>query len=130
MIEDLQSIEDLFLKPRWSGVTTPDIELGEAIELQEAKRLKSWCKISHRMGIALAKRLRMPAFAVLLAVDYAIYKSERNPTKLTNELLAEFEIPRESKRRGLRQLEAAGVVSVDRKGREAPMVTSHWHPKR
>jgi hypothetical protein len=107
-----------------------DIDLDTAIGVQEMKRLKSWAKISHVRGIELAKRAKNPLLAVLLALDYEIYRNGgRNPVKLANGLLTECGISRRAKASGLRQLEAAGVVTVERSGSltTAPLVTSHWH---
>ena len=66
--------------------------------------------------------------AVLLALDRAIFKSGHNPTKLTNEFLELYGLDRKTKRRVLRQLEAAGVITVWRNGKEAPLVRLNWRP--
>jgi hypothetical protein len=108
---------------------TPDLD--GAADARSRKQGRSWAQIPHHQGIALAKRLRSSqAWAVLLALDYAIFKAKSNPTRLTNKLLTSFGITRERKRIALRRLEAEGVVSVKWDNKRAPMVTSHWHKKR
>ena len=69
------------------------------------------------------------AWIILLELDRLIFKSfGRNPVHLTNQALEAVGMRRNSKWKALRQLEAAGVITVAREGREAPLVTHLWHP--
>lgn len=94
------------------------------------KLAKTWARIPHDRGLNLAKHSGNPALAVLLALDYAIYAAHSNRVKLTNGLLEQYRITPQSKMRGLRQLAAAGVITVEPHGQgEAPAVTHHWYNK-
>jgi hypothetical protein len=89
---------------------------------------KSWAPIPHHQGLELAKRIGVPALAVLLALQHAIHAAKSNRVKLTNDLLRRYGITRQAKNRGLRQLVAAEVISVEWNGqRAAPLVTHHWY---
>jgi hypothetical protein len=94
------------------------------------RRPETWAKIPHRQGFELAKRAGNPMLAVLLALEVAIYAAHSNRIKLTNGLLRRYRITPQSKTRGLRQLVAAGVVSVEQSGFVAPFVTHHWYTKK
>jgi hypothetical protein len=91
------------------------------------KITKTWAQIPHHQGLGLAKRIGIPALAVLLALEVAVHEARRNRVKLTNDLLDQYGITRQSKIRGLRQIAAAGTISVEWNGQEAPMVTHHWY---
>ena len=90
----------------------------------------TWAKIPHDRGLELAKRVGSPVLAVLLALEHIIHDAGSNRVKLTNGLLKQYGITRQSKTRGLRQLVAANVITLEQCGeREAPVVTHHWYTK-
>jgi hypothetical protein len=95
-----------------------------------AKLAETWAKIPHGRGLKLAKQAGNPVLAVLLILEAAIHDAHSNQVKLTNSLLRLYKIGRQSKTRGLRQLTAAGVISVEGRGREAPVITHHWYTKK
>ena len=64
---------------------------------------------------------------MLVEIDRAVFNSRRNPVKLTNERLRSL-LGRSTKLRALRRLEAAGVIEVAFRGKEAPLVTCLWRP--
>ena len=88
---------------------------------------ETWAPIPHHRGLELAKRIGDPVLAVLLVLEIAIHDARSNLVKLTNDLLYQYKITHQSKTRGLRQLAAAGVISVEWNRLEAPMVTHHWY---
>jgi hypothetical protein len=87
----------------------------------------TWARIPHHRGLEFAKRTGNPALAVLLALEHEIHKAKSNKVKLTNGLLDRYGISPQSKTRGLRQLVAGGVVTVEQKGFAAPIVTHLWY---
>jgi hypothetical protein len=96
----------------------------------KAKLTGTWAKIPHDRGLKLAKQAKSPVLAVLLALEHIIHGAGSNRVKLTNGLLKQYGITRQSKARGLRQLVEAGVIAVEQRGeREAPVVTHHWYSK-
>lgn len=96
---------------------------------REAKLVGTWAQIPHDRGLKLAKRVRDPVLAVLLALEHAIHTTHSNQVDLTNNLLGRYGITRQSKNRGLRQLAAAGVITVEWREKSAPAVTHHWYTK-
>ena len=60
---------------------------------------------------------------VWLWLTYRAWKTRSNKIAVPNGALAEFGVSREIKRRALLQLEAAGLIAVDRKSRKTPEVT-------
>ena len=94
----------------------------------------TWAKIPHDLGLKLAKRAKNPLLAVLLALEHSIHEAHANgihtnQVKLTNNLLKQYKITHQTKHRGLHQLATAGVISVKRRGGEAPVVTHHWYTR-
>ena len=97
----------------------------------KVKLTGTWAKFPHDRGLKLAKQAKSPVLAVLLALEHIIHEAGSNRVKLTNHLLKPYGITSQSKGRGLFQLAAAGVITVERCGqREAPVVTHHWYTKR
>jgi hypothetical protein len=89
----------------------------------------TFAKIPHDRGIALFGRIDGAAWVILLELDRLIFKSfGQNPVRLTNHTLKAVGMPRNSKWKALRQLEDAGVITVARDGRKAPLITHLWHP--
>jgi hypothetical protein len=92
-----------------------------------AKLTETWAQIPHGRGLKLAKQTKCPVLAVLLALEAAVHKARSNQVEFTNDLLSLYKIGRQVKARGLRQLAAAGVISVEWRGLKAPLVTHHWY---
>jgi hypothetical protein len=80
----------------------------------------------------LAKQLSKSSWAVLIELDRLILttRGHPNPIKLINQLLSEAGISPKYKAQGLRRLEELGIVTVVRRGLQAPMVTHSWFPIR
>jgi hypothetical protein len=102
---------------------------------QRAKFERGWARIDCRAGIAIAERFRHPgpAFVLLFAIYDLVFKTGKNPIKLTNVELKAYGIDRYTKMRGLRQLTKVGAVSIEQQGKCAPLVTYLWahpHPPR
>ena len=109
-----------------------EVETVEATTAQQARRKRAQAKetfarIPHERGMRLYGRIGGAAWVVLLELDRLIFKSYgKNPVRLSNYGLAGMS--RNAKWKALRQLEAAGVVTVERQGFESPLVTHHWRP--
>jgi hypothetical protein len=66
--------------------------------------------------------------AVLIELEYLVFRTHRNPVELTNTPLGEIGISRQAKNRALRRWERAGVIAVTWRGLKAPLVTVLWRP--
>jgi hypothetical protein len=98
---------------------------------QRRTRLReTFARIPHNRGLSLHRHnIGSTAWTILIELDRLILTSKgRNPVKLTNHSLRALGISRKTKLRALQKLEAAGVISVEQRGREAPWVTHLWYP--
>ena len=78
-----------------------------------ARQAVTWAQIPHKRGLELAKRIGIPALAVLLVLEQVIHATGSNRVKLTNGVFERYGISKQSKMRGLRQLAVAGVITVE-----------------
>jgi GTP-sensing pleiotropic transcriptional regulator CodY len=99
---------------------------------QRRARLKgTFARIPHEQAYELARyRLSSPAWLILIELDRLILEGRgRNPVRLVNRNLKKAGVTNHTKTRALRQLEAAGVISVRAEGvGKALWVTHHWFP--
>jgi ribosomal protein S19E (S16A) len=72
---------------------------------------------------AAAKATRTPGAVVLIYLLHAQWKAKRATFGLPNGALKKAGASREMKRRVLRQLEAAGLITVERRHGKTPKVT-------
>ena len=69
------------------------------------------------------------ALAVVVELAYQLFKTHKPEVALSNSMLRSVGVSHWAKIRALRQLEAAGMVSVDWKARKTPLVTVLWEGK-
>ena len=88
---------------------------------------KPSCKLPYERTLAAAGRLGDAPLAVLVELAYQAFKTHRNVVPLANAALRSVGVSRLAKVRALRQLEASGLVAVDRRGKgRSPLVTLLW----
>jgi DNA-binding transcriptional ArsR family regulator len=103
----------------------PAVEI-ETGALREAKRrhagrfLKGPILMS---DIAVAAKLPGKALAVYLAIRHRIDLTRSAAVKLPARLMFELGVGKDAKARALRQLETAGLVTVERKRGRSPVIT-------
>jgi hypothetical protein len=114
-----------FVHGKWIAVEDLDPETPPK-RRRRARLEKTWAPVPHERGIELAKRVGEPAFAVFLVLQHVCFYEKSRRVKLTNDLLQQFGITSQSKTRGLRKLERAGVVHVEWRNKASPMVTHLW----
>jgi hypothetical protein len=96
---------------------------------KRAPAKETFARIPHKRGMELYEHIGGAAWVILLELDRLIFKSfGRNPIRLANHNLDAVGVSRNAKSKALRQLQDAGVITVDQQGREAAMVTHLWHP--
>lgn len=125
-------MKDIFLEGHSFGNGAPQKTAKRKPRQPSSRAVKpgTWAKIPHDRGLQLAEQAKDPMLAVLLVLEHAIHRAGSNQVRLTNHLLRQYKIPRQSKARNLRRLAAAGVITVEQHGKEAPVVTHHWYTKR
>jgi hypothetical protein len=92
---------------------------------------ETFARIPHDRGLALYRQLGGPAWVLLIELDRLILKGRgRNPIKLTSGRLRDIGIGHNTRRRALQELEAAGVIRIERRGRgRSPWVLHLWYPR-
>ena len=107
-------------------------ELAEARKQAQPKRVRparpeAFVKLPYERTLAAAGRLGNAPLAVLVELAYQAFKTHRNVVPLANAALRSVGVSRLAKLRALRQLEASGLVAVDRRGKgRSPLVTLLW----
>jgi len=99
---------------------------------QRRQRLaETFARIPHDKARALYPQLGRAAWALLIELDRLILLGRgQNPVKLTSEALRGSGLTRRQIEWGLRQLERARVITVERKRGRCPLVAHRWHPLR
>ena len=96
---------------------------------RRARTTETFARIPHQRGLQLYGHIDGAAWVVLIELDRLIFKAGgRNPIRLTNQNLQAIGMSRSTKAKALRQLQDAGVITVQLQGREAVLVTHLWHP--
>jgi len=93
----------------------------------KGRRGKLWQRKFIRVPWSWVDRLKTTKRAVVyrlaLLLLYNNWKSAGQPIRLSNVMLAEDGVTKRSKSRALRELEALGLIRVERFPRRAPVVT-------
>jgi len=100
--------------------------------LRRARTTETFARIPHDKGLALCRsQIGWAAWAILIELDRLILKAEgRNPVPLWSPRLRAMDVSGFRRTRGLRQLEAAGIIEVARRGKGlSSWVTHLWYPR-
>jgi hypothetical protein len=95
----------------------------EAMAPVKRKKVEPFVKVPIRWMARAAKATRAPKALVLTELLYAAWKAKRLTFPLPNGRLAKLGAGRETKRRVLRDLEQAGLITVERPTRKTPIIT-------
>jgi hypothetical protein len=87
------------------------------------KKKDTFVKVPLGWAEAAVKATRAPAALVLIHLLHASWKARSTTFRLSNSYLERNGVSREIKRRVLRDLEAAGLILVERKKGRSPVVT-------
>jgi hypothetical protein len=89
----------------------------------------TFVKIPYKEGMQIADHCNDALLAVLLELTRLTFIGfGRNPVELSNAKLRSVGVTPESKRKTLLRLEKTGLISVERRGLKAPLVTLKWLP--
>ena len=95
----------------------------EAAAPAKRKKAEPFVKVPLRWIAVAAKATRSPVTIVCIELLHASWKAKNSTVPLPNGRLAKLGVSREIKRRCLRDLERAGLISVERPARKTPIVT-------
>jgi hypothetical protein len=103
-----------------------------AVPQRRPKTAETFARIPHNKGLALYRsRIGRGAWAILIELDRLILKAGgRNPVLLWSRELRDAGVTKQTRARALRELQAAGVVEVEQRGKGlSPWVTHLWYPR-
>jgi hypothetical protein len=91
---------------------------------------ETFARIPHNRARALYRHIGGPAWILLIELDWLILKGGgRNPVRLTSAVRETLGLTKWAQYRGLKQLEAAGVITVERRSGRCLLVTLCWYPR-
>jgi hypothetical protein len=90
----------------------------------------TFVRLPYQQITQLYGRLSVAAFHVMVELDHQHFKNRgKNPLKLTNQTnLATAGMRRNTKVKALRELQDAGLITLQKEGKGAFVVTISWHP--
>jgi hypothetical protein len=103
-----------------------------AAPMRRSRSAETFARIPHDRALELMRHnIGGPAWVVLIELDRLILKARgRNPVRFWSTRLRAAGLTRHTRTRALRQLEAAGVIKIEQRGKGlSPMVTHLWYPQ-
>jgi hypothetical protein len=100
---------------------------------RRVRETETFARVLHDRALELYRhRINGAAWVVLIELDRMILAQRgKNPVLFWSPRLQDLKLIDHTRERALRQLEAAGVVKIERRGKGlAPQVTHLWHPLR
>jgi hypothetical protein len=76
---------------------------------------------------AIAATLKEPIIAVVALIHYLDFEANGAAFPLSNELALRYGVNRKAKQRALRRLARAGIIRVEQRGNQAPVVALLKH---
>jgi hypothetical protein len=124
------SNDNLFSLEKFRSKLPPDAKPSKAVPRKRPLSDETFVRIPYRRVTELYGRLSAASYAVLIELDHQHFKARgKNPLKLTNQTdLAAAGMPRNTKARALRELQAVGLITLQKEGKGAFVVTLSWHP--
>jgi hypothetical protein len=98
-------------------------ELQAAAPVKRKRKAEPFVKVPLWWIAQAAKATNSPTTVVCVELLYAAWKAKNLTFPLPNHRLKKFGANREVKRRVLRNLESAGLITVERRARKTPIVT-------
>jgi hypothetical protein len=114
------------INPRWVTAHGKQI-LIEELEIPSMRarkgKQKEFTKLELQWAADTAKATGTPGAMVWIILCYMAWKTKSQTFALPNVLLARYGVNRETKRRTLERLEAAGRIKIQRRHKQSPIVT-------
>jgi hypothetical protein len=98
---------------------------------RRARTKETFARFPHDRAAALYGRIHSAAWVILIELDRSLLKNRGcNPIPLPSRNLKAVGINHQAKARGLRELEAAGVIRIQSRGQgRHPLVLHLWYPQ-
>jgi len=105
-------------KPAFQGQRRPRID-------------ETFARIPFDRARALYRHVGGPAWMLLIELDRLVFEGRgKNPVRLTSVARRASGMTKWAQYRGLRLLQAAGIITVERRRGRCPLVTLRWYPVR
>ena len=97
---------------------------------QAAKQQEAYAQVPLLWATEMAKLTKTPRAMVWIILVYLAWKNNSATFVLSNELLRRYGVTRFTKYRALETLEAAGEIGIERRGKQALIITLVRAPMR
>jgi hypothetical protein len=87
------------------------------------RRAPPFVKVPLSLAAALAKATKTPKAMLWMLLLYEAWRAKGKPFTLSNVKLARYGVNRERKRQALAEMKAAGLIMVEQKGKQSPIIT-------
>src|SRR3974390_2882383 len=87
------------------------------------RRAPPFVKVPLSVAAALAKATKTPKAMVWMLLLYEAWRAKGKPFTLSNVKLARYGVNRERKHQALAEMKAAGLIMVEQKGKQSPIIT-------
>jgi len=113
-------------RAKGGGLWVTSSDLTPRQRRQIAKQQKAFAMVPLQLSGRMAKASGLPGAMVMILLFYLSWQYQGAPFPFQNTLLARYGVNREAKRRVLKVLEKAGLIRVEWRCNQAPIVTLVW----
>ena len=95
----------------------------KGLSLPKRRHMKAFAMMPLAEAASMFEAMRQPRAMVATVLCYQAWRARGKPFALANKLLAKYGVHRNTKYRALAELEAAGLIRVERWGKRALRIT-------
>jgi hypothetical protein len=110
-------------RARGGRVLVETLDYKPSAKKRKAKREEAFALVPLARAAEITKCMRAKGTMVWIVLVYLAWKNKSPTVQLSNEAVRRYGVSRHAKYRALITLEAAGIVSVKWRHKQAPMVT-------
>jgi hypothetical protein len=104
-------------------IAVETIEVRGIPPARRQRKGKAFVMVPLDEAASMFKAMNQHKAMVAIVVRYQAWKAKGNPFILSNELLTKYGVHRNTKYRALAELETAGLIRIERRGKHAPVIT-------
>jgi hypothetical protein len=87
------------------------------------KKVKAFARVELDAAAKACAAVNCPKAMLWIWLQHQSRKTGKRTVAVPNGVLAKYGVARETKRRGLKELEAAGLIALEQQPRKTPLVT-------
>jgi hypothetical protein len=104
----------------WARQRLADLEAAAPVK---RKKAEPFVRLSLSWAAGAAAATNCPKAMVWVWLVYRVWQAKSSTVAVPNAALAKLGVPRETKRRALKELEAGGLIAIEQRSRKTPLVT-------